>query len=286
MYTRTMGAIGSRSRYWLGPLCVSVLVTTGVASAAAWARSGSPFASTAQPCPAAAQTTSVSGLSGKAGEFVLADASGSARSSQTRSAYRQVARDVLDRARAANAVYSLVTFTASSSSVRIRYAATFDPRTGDDVFDQAAKNRAYCQAAGALSQTFKPSRQLSTGSDPAGALAAVIDLARPLATRGAPIRVTLLTDGWIAPAPQGPNRVLFNLEAELKRGKTPQAIIRAHADQLLLTKANGIDLVVRGLDHRGNGELSNSVQAARLVAFYKACCKTLQAHNCDITSGF
>jgi len=285
VYTRTMSASRPRSR-WSGLAGVAVLVATGVVAAGAAAGSPSPLARTATRCPAPAEPTSVGRLAGEAAELVLADASGSARSPETRTAYRHVAHDVLDRARESKAVYSLVTFTASSSSVRLRFSATFDPHTGDDVFDQAAKNRAYCEGEDALSRTFKPVAQGSTGSDPAGALAAAIDLARPLSKRGVPVRITLLTDGWIAPAPHGPNRDLFDLEAEIKRGKSPAAIIRAHADQLLLTNAKGVDLVVRGLDHRGNGALGNSVQAARLVNFYRAYCKTLKAHSCDITSGF
>ena len=48
--------------------------------------------------------------------------------------------------------------------VIVRFAGTFDPHTGDDVFDESKQNLAKCQGGKAIDLAFRNARSMSTGS--------------------------------------------------------------------------------------------------------------------------
>lgn len=256
---------------------------------------GLPAAGTAGPvaadptaaCKSAAVRTPVDALRGQAVDFVLIDASTSTHSASVRAAYRPVAEAVLARAEQKRSAFVLATFVASSSSVDVVYAGTFDPRTGDDLRDLAARNLARCQAKLAIRRTLPvhvTAPALGSGSDVSGAIAGATEIVRPVVARRVPVTLTMLTDGYIAPAPSGPNRRLFNLEAELDRGRSPREILRAHREQIVVADARGLAIDLRGLDRRGDLRKSNTVRARRLVAFWRAACAAMRAKSCNATT--
>ena len=111
-------------------------------------------------------------------------------------------------------------------------------------------------------------------------------LAGPFLKGKRPVTVTVATDGWIAPAVSGPNKSLFDLRAAIARGASPNRIIAAHREQLLVTNASGVNLVFRGLDQGANAGLGNTVRANRLTTFYSTLCQRLGARSCDAAAHF
>jgi hypothetical protein len=260
-------------------LPLAVLGWTG--AAAAKTQSDKPA------CTPAAVTT-VDGLAGDAAEIVAFDLSGSTHSAAVREAYKQLGANVMTRARDERAVFAILTFTSSSSSAKLAYAGSFKPSTGDEVFDLGQKNRVTCEAGVVIDRLFAPARGVArtTGSDPAGATAAAVSLAGPFLKGKRPVTVTVATDGWIAPAVSGPNKSLFDLRAAIARGASPNRIIAAHREQLLVTNASGVNLVFRGLDQGANAGLGNTVRANRLTTFYSTLCQRLGARSCDAAAHF
>ena len=239
-------------------------------------------------CTLPKETPLIDAPAGQELDVVAGDGTSSTHSDALWIQYRTSATAVVEQAAAHRGVFALSKFTASNA-LQILFAVSFDPHTGDETLDQAAVNLAKCQAKLAIDKYFdKPSgprRRASTGSDQVGAIAGVVDLARPFVRAGKPVNFRLLTDGYISPSPTGPNANLLDLQALLDRGMTPHAIFNKYRAQLVVTNAKGIGIEMRGIDRRGNPRASNTVRAEKVVQFWSDyVLPALHAHPINVVT--
>jgi hypothetical protein len=248
-----------------------------------------PTSATAEPACATGTIPDIDRLGGSSLEIDAIDVTASTQARPLRAQYRKAVEDVVDRAYDHRAALVLLTFTAASASTKVVYAGSFDPHTGDVVLDKGAQNRARCQAYAVVDRILasgSAARDLrSTGSDIPGAMAASVELARSAIARKLAIGIRVTTDGYLAPAAAGVNRNIPNLEAELDRNTPPDRILQKFREHLLVTRLNGVDFTMVGLDHRGTRQ-SNTVRAVRLEAFWTLVCRRMHAKSCTVTTSF
>ena len=217
-------------------------------------------------------------------EGLLIDVTGSTASSSMRKLYEQGAAIIVQRAAAEKAVLRIVGVGASGVGAAVWFEGSFAPRSSDEVFNLAARNRELCLARQAIATAARITPDPLGGSDISGSLATAIRALRGMAKPGGEMTVTVLTDGCQSPAARGPNHRLTNLCGQLTKGKSPATILRAHAAEFDLGNAREVTMVMRGIGVGRNPRFANTLFAQKLVGFWTLVCRRANARACLIGS--
>jgi hypothetical protein len=217
-------------------------------------------------------------------EQVAVDISSSRRSPSARNADAAALFSIVDRSAQEKAALRIVAFGASGVGARVLFEGSFAPVSSDPVYNLAAANRERCLARNAIASLDRLPADQAGGSDVAGAIAAEIAAAKSALTPTGTATVTLLTDGCQSPAARGPNHRLTNLCAQLKKGKSTAAILRAHQVEFDLGDARGVTVVMSGVGVGRHARFANTDFAQRLVGFWRTVCTRAHARACLIES--
>jgi hypothetical protein len=213
------------------------------------------------------------------------DVSPSDSAAQLRAQYLAAAEVLVEAAASAKAVLRIVTFGSSGVGANVIVQTTFADVSQDDLFNLAAANKARCAAKLALRAALTAKRRWNGGgTDVAGALAALIADGKARIAHGGSLTMTMLTDGCQAPATSGPNRRLTDLCGALARGRSTKTILRHQPAEFAIGRAAGATIVMKGIGLNGDASSSNSLQAEKLIMFWRLVCHRAHARQCVIGS--
>lgn len=221
----------------------------------------------------------------KAVEEVAVDLSASTTGSALRSLYTTAAQAIVGRAVSESALLRVVPFGPSGVGAQPVFQASFAASGDDELFNLAANNRSRClaqQQIATLANSTSTGRD--RGTDLAGTLRSLIENARSVATDGARMTVTIITDGCQAPATSGLNRQLTDVCGMLAAGKVASSILDAHQDEFTLPDASGVTVVMRGVGVGRRPEAANTRLAKTLVGLWTIVCRHAHAKACLIGS--
>jgi hypothetical protein len=254
------------------------------------------FAATLAPAPVRAQPSGGPQVCGGAAIALLPagqgkvvegaiDVSPSDSAARLRRQYLVAAEALVDEAASAKAALRIVTFGASGVGARVVVQVSFADVSQDELFNLAATNRARCAARLAVRSAVMAERRWDGGgTDVSGTLAALLADAKARVGDGGSVLVTTLTDGCQAPALSGPNRRLTDLCGAIGRGASGKAIVQRHPKEFAVGSAAGATIVMRGVGLGGNPRSSNSVQAQKLLGFWRLVCHRARPARCAIGS--
>jgi hypothetical protein len=220
-----------------------------------------------------------------AGEVVVVDSTQSTSSAVMRASYGLAALSVVTRAVGEHAALRIVSFGASGVGASVVFEGSFAPVGADEVYNEAARNRELCLAKKAIAIALRTKPDSLGGSDVAGSAASGIAWLKTIVRPGGQMTITTLSDGCQSPAARGPNHRLTNLCAQLSKGKSPPAILRAHAAEFDLGSAQGVTVALRGIGVGRNPRFANTLFAEKLIGFWALVCRRAHARACQIGSG-
>lgn len=221
----------------------------------------------------------------KAVTEVAVDLSASTTGSTLRSLYTEAAQAAVAKAVADAALLRVVPFGPSGVGAQPVFQASFAATGDDELFNLAASNRERCLAdrqVAALGTVNARGRD--RGTDVAGMLRSLITHAKSVAAAKASVTVTVITDGCQAPATVGLNRELTDVCGMLAAGKSPEAILAAHAAEFSLPDATGVTIAMRGIGVGRRPAAASTRLAVTLVGFWSTVCQRAHAKYCVIGS--
>ena len=218
-------------------------------------------------------------------EELALDVSISTKSASLRAAYEAAALASVNQIASKKGALRIIAFGASGVGAKVVFEGSFAPVSDDDVYNQAAQNRASCWAKEAIAQALATrTAPRDSGTDVAGATASLITDVRSLVGPGGTTSVAVFTDGCQAPAPSGPNHNLTDLCQLLVSGESPARILGAHEVEFSLGDARGVTITMKGIGVGHNQNGASTTFARKLVELWVTACHRANARTCEIGS--